>query len=120
MITWLAWATGLLSLAVGVAALVATVRGRRIDDVQLLGSAVLELALLVQGAVGAVLLVRTERPVDGVLFASYLLTSVLVVPLGAFWAVGERSRWGTGVLAVAALTTGALVLRLEQIWRTGG
>ena len=119
MITWLAWTTGLLSLAVGLAALVATARGRRIDDAQLLGSALLEVALVVQGVVGAVLLARTDRAVEGALFASYLLTSVLVVPLGAFWAVGERSRWGTGVLAVAALSTGALVLRLEQIWSTG-
>lgn len=120
MIGWLTWATGLLALAVGVAALVATVRGRRIDDAQLLGSALLELALVVQAVVGVVLLARTDRDVDGVLFASYLLSSVLVVPLGAFWAVGERSRWGTGVLAVAAVTTAVLVARLEQIWRTGG
>lgn len=119
MIGWLGWTTGLLALAVGVLALVATVRGRRLDDVQLLSSGVLEVALVVQGVVGAVLLARDGGRVDPLLFGGYLLTSVVVLPVGVFWALGERSRWGTGVLAVSALATAALVLRLEQIWRTG-
>jgi hypothetical protein len=33
-----------------------------------------------------------------------------------FWSLAERSRWGTGVLAVAVLTVMALQLRLETIW----
>ena len=118
--TWLAWSTGLLALAVGALAGVATARGRRVDDVQLVATAVLELGMLVQAVVGVVRLLGVERPVSGVVFVGYLLTTVLVPPLGAFWAVGERSRWGTGVLAVAGLTCAILVVRLEQVWRTGG
>lgn len=120
MIGWLAWTTGALGLAVAVLAGVATVRARRIDDLQLVGAAVLELALLAQAVVGCVHLATTSRDVDGVVFGGYLLTSVLVPPLGAFWALGERSRWGTGVLTIAGVTSAVLVLRLEQVWRTGG
>ncbi|MEH3077036.1 MAG: hypothetical protein PGN11_10220 [Quadrisphaera sp.] len=115
----LAWACGVLALAVAALAAVATVRGRRLDDRLLIAVAVLEAALLVQAVVGFVALALTDRSVDGVVFGSYLVTTVLVPPVGAFWALGEKSRWGTGVLLVAALTTAILVVRLEQVWSTG-
>lgn len=115
----LAWACGALALVVSVLAAVATVRGRRLDDRMLIAVAVLEVALLVQAAVGFVALALTDRAVDGLVFGSYLVTTVLVPPVGAFWALGEKSRWGTGVLLVAALTTAILVVRLEQVWSTG-
>jgi hypothetical protein len=120
VIGWLAWTTGVLGLGVGVLAGVATARGRRIDDLQLLTTAALEVVLVVQAVAGCVALARTERAVDAVVFLGYLITSVLVPPLGAFWALGERSRWGTGVLMIAGVTSAVLVLRLEQVWRTGG
>jgi hypothetical protein len=119
VITWLAWTTGALSLALAALAGLATALAKRIDDVQLLLAALLELAMLAQAVTGVVLLTRTERDVPAAVFAGYLLTTVLVPPLGTFWAFGERSRWGTGVLAVAGLTCAILVVRLEQIWRTG-
>lgn len=119
MITVLAWATGGLAAALALAATASTVRARRLDDVQLVASAVLEVALLVQGVVGVVRWARADRD-DGALFIPYLLTAVLVMPLGLFWALGERSRYGTGVLAVAAATEVVLVLRTYQVWVTGG
>ncbi|SDQ39574.1 hypothetical protein [Quadrisphaera sp. DSM 44207] len=119
MTGWLAWTTGLLAAGVGLLALVATVRGRRIDDVQLLSSALLEVALIAQGVVGAVLLARGQREVDPLLFGGYLATSVVLMPVGVLWALGERTRWGTGVLAVAALATAVLVVRLVQVWSAG-
>ena len=62
---------------------------------------------------------RADRD-DGALFIPYLLTAVLVMPLGLFWAIGERSRYGTAVLAVAAATEVVLVLRTYQVWTFGG
>ncbi len=119
MIDALAAATGGLAVVLTVLAGLATVRARRLDDVQLVGSAVLELLLLVQGVLGFVLHARAVRE-DALLFLPYLVTGVLVMPLGVFWALGERSRWGTGVLTLAAATTAVVVLRTWQIWRTGG
>jgi hypothetical protein len=75
--------------------------------------------LVVQAVVGAVLLTRSDGRVEGVTFAGYLLTSVLLLPVGAFWAIGERSRWGNGVLALAGAVTAVVVLRLLQVWSTG-
>lgn len=119
MIGVLAWASGGLAVVLAVLAGAATVRGRRLDDVQLVGAGVLEVLLVVQAVVGFVRHAGTARE-DGLLFLPYLLTAVLVMPLGVFWAVGERSRWGTGVLTLAAATEAVVVLRTWQIWVTGG
>ncbi|TIC86545.1 hypothetical protein [Nocardioides sp. GY 10127] len=80
---------------------------------------VLMVALVVQLVVGGVALARTDRPVEGVTFVAYLLTDVLVVPVGAALALVERSRWGTGVLLVALLTVAACQFRLESLWSVG-
>ncbi len=119
MIGALAWGTGALAALVGVLAVVSTARGRGLDDVELVASALLELGLLAQGVVGVVLWAGAGRD-DGALFIPYLLTAVLVMPLALFWALGERSRYGTAVLAVGAWTEVVLVLRTWQIWVTGG
>ncbi len=115
----LAWGTGGLAVALSVLTLVSTARGKGLDDVELVASALLWLGLLAQGVIGVVLWSRAGRE-DGALFIPYLLTAVLVMPLALFWALGERSRYGTGVLAAGAVTEVVLVLRTWQIWVTGG
>ena len=81
--------------------------------------ALTELVLLVQLVVGCVLLAGTDRDVEGVLFVSYLVGVTLALPIGAFWSLAERTRSGTGVLVVAALTVLALQVRLVDIWSGG-
>ena len=78
-----------------------------------------EVVLLVQLVVGCVLLAGTDRDVSGVLFVSYLVGVALALPIGTFWSLAERTRSGTGVLAVAALTVLALEVRLVDIWSGG-
>jgi hypothetical protein len=59
-------------------------------------------------------------PLDPVVFLSYLAV-VLVAPLGSWWwAKDEPSRWGPGVVCVAALVLPVLVIRLEQVWTGRG
>ena len=81
--------------------------------------ALTEVVLLVQLVVGCVLLAGTDRDVEGVLFVSYLVGVTLALPIGAFWSLAERTRSGTGVLVVAALTVLALQVRLVDIWSGG-
>jgi hypothetical protein len=70
---------------------------------------------------GVVNLTGTDRDVDGLSFGGYLLGSLFVLPIGGFWALAERSRWGPGVLVVACLAVPVMVLRMQQIWAgTGG
>ncbi|MFJ6671788.1 hypothetical protein ACIQMJ_11830 [Actinosynnema sp. NPDC091369] len=81
----------------------------------------LEAGLLVQAVVAAVRVLGADRgQVDLPTFFGYLVASIAVLPVGAFWALGDRSRWGAGVLAVACLSVPVMVLRLDQLWVAHG
>jgi hypothetical protein len=112
-LTWVVLGVGAVSLVV---VLVALARDEEPQDRTFALLAGYELVVLTQLVVGCVLLAQTDRDVSGVLFVSYLVGNSLALPVGVFWSLAERSRWGTGVLAVAVLTVMALQLRLETIW----
>lgn len=103
------------ALLLTAATLVYVVVGRPTDNLLVGGAAVVEVGLMVQAAVGVVQ-AAGGRDIDTVSFVGYLLATLLVLPAGVLWSLGERSRGGTAVLAVAGLTTAFLVLRLLQIW----
>ena len=53
-------------------------------------------------------------------FVGYLVIAVILLPLGTLWALAERSRWGTAVLAVACFTLVVVLVRLQDLWSTTG
>ena len=109
-----------LSAVTLLAVVVLLVRDEPANDREFALLALAEVVLLVQLVVGLVQLSGTERDVSGVLFVSYLTGIALALPVGAFWSLAERSRAGTAVLAVAALTVVALEVRLWSIWGGAG
>ncbi len=106
-----------LALVGAVWCTVLVLRDGRLGDPLFWLVAALELGLLAQLVGGAVALARTGRDVDGATFVGYLLTAVLVPPLGVAWAASEKSRWGPGVLLVGCLTVAALVQRALVVWQ---
>jgi hypothetical protein len=112
----LTWSLVALSLAAMVLALVLTALDRRINWTLLGALGVVEVVLLAQLVVGIVQLVSTDHNVSGVLFIGYMIGSLIVLPLGALWALAESSRWGAGALAVACLVIPVLELRMYEIW----
>lgn len=76
----------------------------------------LEVGLLAQVVVGIVKLSTEDRQVETFAFLGYLITPLLVLPLAAFWALVERTRWGPAVMVVGCLTVPILILRLNQVW----
>lgn len=109
--------TGLAALA----ALVQLARDRPVGDMTFAAMAAAEAAMAVQLVLGLVLLAGAEdREVNGVLFVSYLVGVLVALPVGAFWSLAERSRAGTAVVLLAALTVGALEARLVSIWAGAG
>ncbi|MEU4745778.1 hypothetical protein AB0G02_35680 [Actinosynnema sp. NPDC023658] len=81
----------------------------------------LEVGLLAQAVAGVVNLVSADRgDLHVATFVGYLVATVAVLPVGAFWALGDRSRWGAGVLAVACLSVPVMILRLNQVWAAHG
>lgn len=117
------WLTATVVGLAGVACLVLVVllvRDRVAEDRTYGLLAVVEVAGLVQLVYGVVALVRTGDEVAGVLFVSYLVGNLLALPVGAFWSLAERTRSGTAVLLLAAVTVIGLQLRLETIWGAAG
>ena len=104
------------SLVAALVALVYVVLDRPVDDPLLGGLALLELGFLVQAVIGVVRLAGTERDVNGATFVGYLLATLVVLPIAALWSLTERSRSGTAVLVVGALTVAFVVVRLQQVW----
>ncbi|GAA3861669.1 hypothetical protein GCM10022243_29860 [Saccharothrix violaceirubra] len=80
----------------------------------------LELGLVGQLVAGVVAVIGTDRELETGTFVGYLVGAAVVLPLGAFWSLAERSRWGAGVLAVACLSVPVMVLRLSQLWTPHG
>jgi hypothetical protein len=76
----------------------------------------LEVGLLAQLVGGIIRLATDDRQVAGAEFVGYLLTTAMVLPLAAFWALAERTRWGPAVLVVGCLTVPVLIVRLGQVW----
>lgn len=100
--------------------LVLVVRNRPLDNALFYGISVVELVTIVVVAIVVVTLIGGDQPAGMATFVSYLVLLPLVLPAATFWALIERSRWGSAVIAVAALILPVLALRLEQIWATGG
>ncbi|MFB6725483.1 hypothetical protein ACFCV3_35210 [Kribbella sp. NPDC056345] len=112
----LTWALVGLSLLAMVYAAVLAVRDKRIDWPVLGVLAVVEVGLLAQLVVGIVQLTGTDRDVSGPFFIGYLVGGLLVLPIGALWALAESSRWGAGALAFACLVIPVVEQRLHEIW----
>nr|WP_175510347.1 hypothetical protein [Micromonospora phaseoli] len=116
----LAVAAIVLSLLVAGWALVATLRHRPPDRVQLIGLAVLELLLLALAVVAAVALGGGERPGEPGTFFGYLVTLICLPPLAAVLARMEPTRWGSAIVCAVCLVTPVVVVRLQQTWEVLG
>lgn len=120
MVDLLAYPIIATSLLYAAWALVAVVRNQNPREPFVIGAGVVELLLLIQMVVAFVRMIVSDGPSDTALFISYLLFAVLLLPVALFWALAEKSRWGTSVLVFAALVVPALVVRLQDIWEGVG
>lgn len=105
-----------LSLAATIFALSIAGLDRRINWPLLGLTGVIEVLLVGQLVVGIVQLIGTDRDVSGPFFVGYLIGSLLILPIGALWALAESSRWGAGALAIACIVVPVLELRLHDLW----
>ncbi|MFI0796214.1 hypothetical protein ACH4OY_26545 [Micromonospora rubida] len=116
----LATATIVLSLVLAGWALVAAMRDRSPDRVQLAGLAVLELGLLALTVAALVALGGGERPGEPGAFFGYLVTLVCLPPLAWVLARMEPTRWGSAIICAICLVTPVVVVRLQQTWEVLG
>ncbi|WP_327047067.1 hypothetical protein OG320_03980 [Microbispora sp. NBC_01189] len=106
---WLIGAALLLALA----AVVTTVRNRPMGPVLLVGLGLLEIAVLAQAGFA---LAGIGRVAEKATFVGYLAGTVVIPPAAVWWGRAERTRWGPGVIAVAAFTVAVMTGRLLQVW----
>jgi hypothetical protein len=105
-----------ISLCVGIGIIGLAIADRRPLTLLAYGLVTVEAAASVQVLVAIVQVVRGERPNEVATFAGYALTSILVPPVGALWALSDKSKWGTGAAGVAALVLAVLTVRMQQVW----
>lgn len=100
-------------------AAVGLVRDRTQGRAVLVLSGLIEVALIVHLVVGIVRLAGPHE-VSTVTYAGYLVGVLLVMPAAIWWASFERTRAGTAVVLVGALTVAFLVFRTYDLWRFAG
>lgn len=121
MIEWYTYTTIAVASVSAIICVVAGALGRTPNDVTLGSLAVVELLLLGQLIISIVAPFVGNEPTGSALEFWVYLVSVLLVPLAAgFWALLERSRWSTLVLAVAGVSVAIMVYRMWQIWTVQG
>ncbi|MBO4275128.1 hypothetical protein GSF24_31565 [Microbispora triticiradicis] len=106
---WLIGAALLLALA----AVVTAVRNRPMGPVLLIGLGLLEIAVLAQAGFA---IAGMGRVAEKATFVGYLAGTVVIPPAAVWWGRAERTRWGPGVIAVAAFTVAVMTGRLLQVW----
>lgn len=109
-----------IALAAALFSLWHVIRGYQFSNPLFYTVAGVEFALLVGMVIAIVADVRGYSEGDPVLFWSYFVTTLLIAPLAVVWGIGDKSRWGTGVVAIAMITIAVLVVRLGQIWQGHG
>lgn len=120
MIDWLATLVIAAALVMAGWTVLLAMRDRRFGVATLGALVTVELAALAQLIVAMVLLVVGPRPDDVAAFVGYHVVALLVLPAAVAWGVEDRSRWGTGVLAVGCIALAAMTGRMQQIWATAG
>lgn len=117
MIDPLAYCLLAAGLLLGAWSGVQAARDRPTDDAMMVAAIVLEVALVVQTAIGLSRFgsVGLSEPAT---FVAYALGILLPLPLGFYLARIERTRWGSIVLGFTAVVVGVMTLRLLQIWRS--
>ncbi len=117
MIDWLFWVEFWLVLAIGAWLLVLGAVSRPPSGLSVALVASVELVLLVQLAVSIVLVAGGQTAAtDTFEFFGYLIVALLVPLAGFVWAIVDRTRWSTIVLAASALVVWVMLIRMQQLW----
>ena len=117
MIDWLMILQVIADLSVALTLVLFGLMKRKPSLVSLSLFALVELGLIVQFIASIVLVAGGARAKqDTVEFFAYVVVALLI-PIGAgFWAMVERTRWSTLILAAASLTVVVMLFRMQQIW----
>jgi len=104
-------------IAVGALQVLLGLFGRRPGNLEIVLTAGLVAALLVQLLTSMVLVLLGERAVISTLeFFGYLIVALLIPIAAAAWALTDKTKWSTVILGGASLTLAVMMVRMMQIW----
>lgn len=105
------------AVAAGLFCLILAIIARPPSGYSVLALAVVEAGLLFQLVIGIVLVAQGQSAArDTLEYFGYLIVALLVPAGAVLWALLERSRWSTFVLAGGALTVAVMLVRMSQLW----
>jgi len=117
MVDWLYYSLLAVSFGSASLCLIAGMFGRKPSFLTMGSAALTEVALVVQFVATIVLLVMgAQSKGDVVEFFGYVLVAMMVPAGAVVWALAERNRFSTLVLAVSGLTVAIMTARMAQIW----
>lgn len=116
MLIVLAHATSYVLGAVALWTLIEALRAKRPGWFTVIGLGIGELGAVLFSMIACIRWFTDSVHMSAGLFWGYILCVVGVLPIGFWWGIGERSRWGNVVMAVGALTTVVLMWRMMQLW----
>ena len=116
MIPGLAYVVLVLAGAAVVWGIITAIADKPPGKAQLLFAAAVWLVTLVQSGIAGIRMIAGFSPQSPATVVGYLIGIVLLIPVAWFWANSERTRYSGLVLAVAALATLAMTLRLLTLW----
>jgi hypothetical protein len=117
VIEWFTWVLVGAAVLAGVLCLVLGLAGRSPDDFSLGAASVVEVLLVAQLVIAVLSPAFGNFPTGNLLeFYIYLVSALLIPPFAGFWALVERNRWSTVVVAVGCLAVAVMVYRMGQIW----
>lgn len=108
----LSTAATVLALLLAAWALLAAALGRPPDRVQLIGTGLVMLSIIVL----VISVIPRWDPADPVTFVGYSVTALLLPPAAWVLARLEPTRYGSLIVGVAALIVPVLILRMCQVW----
>lgn len=107
-------------LYVGAAALVLAawagiwaLRDKAVVLKQLVAGGVVEVMMLAEIVIA---IVDGAGGEDRLVFWGYLITTLVVLPLAAAWALAERTKWSSVTLAVACVALAVMQVRVASLW----
>lgn len=116
MIGWLSTALIVGALLITVSAGLSAVRRRGPNAATIVAAIGTEVLLVGQAVVAVVVSVDGQGADEPVLFFSYLVAVLLILPVALLLLWAEPDRFGSLVIVVGGLVLAVLVVRLQQLW----
>jgi hypothetical protein len=91
---------------------------RPIGNGLLIELGIAELLVLAQLVVALVEVIGGSHPDSTATFLAYAVGAIVILPVGVFWSVAEKSRSSTLVITVACLAIPVMTARMLQMWST--